>query len=155
MARAGAPGAPGSSETAGDVRQPSIRHSPTEDRCGPVSGIPVYLANHDARARVTHRESGTYRGVHRLDQINAKKPAKLLDSKSLTLSFSYKQNLAGFYTCSWGYRKPSPGSRLHYSQITGVGGLMYFAVKAPSIFFPSMNVTTNFPEIDFRLPLHP
>src|SRR5262249_17686876 len=34
--------------------------------------------------------SGMWR-VHRLDQINAKKPAKLLDSRSLTLSFSRKQ----------------------------------------------------------------
>jgi hypothetical protein len=29
--------------------------------------------------------------VHRLDHISAKKPAKLLDSKSLTLGFSRKQ----------------------------------------------------------------
>src|SRR5438445_13716713 len=29
--------------------------------------------------------------VHRLDQINAKKPAKLLNSKSLTLDFSRQQ----------------------------------------------------------------
>ena len=29
--------------------------------------------------------------VHRLDQISAKKPAKLLDSRSLTLSFSRQQ----------------------------------------------------------------
>ncbi len=35
--------------------------------------------------------------MHRLDLINAKKPAKLLDSRSLTLSFSRKQNLAGFF----------------------------------------------------------
>jgi hypothetical protein len=35
--------------------------------------------------------------VHRLDRINAKKPAKLLDSKSLTFHLSCKQNLAGFF----------------------------------------------------------
>jgi hypothetical protein len=29
--------------------------------------------------------------VHRLDQISARKPAKLLDSRSLTLSFSHQQ----------------------------------------------------------------
>ena len=36
--------------------------------------------------------------MQRLDQINAKKPAKLLDSKALTLPFSCKQNLAGFFS---------------------------------------------------------
>jgi hypothetical protein len=35
--------------------------------------------------------------VHRLDQINAKKPAKLLDSKSLKLDFSRKQIWAVFF----------------------------------------------------------
>jgi hypothetical protein len=41
--------------------------------------------------------------VHRLDRINAKKPAKLLGSKSLTLRFSRKQSLAGFlcYPSKW------------------------------------------------------
>jgi hypothetical protein len=34
--------------------------------------------------------SGMWR-VHRLDQISAQKPAKLLDSRSLTLSFSRQQ----------------------------------------------------------------
>jgi hypothetical protein len=67
------------------------------DLGGLVSGNPVYLANHDARVRVSGLKSASYKRVHRLDQINAKKPAKLLDSKSLTLSFSCKQNLAGFF----------------------------------------------------------
>ncbi len=57
----------------------------------------VYLANHDARDGITHLKYYSYNRVHRLDQIYAKKPAKLLDSKSLTLSFSRKQNLAGFF----------------------------------------------------------
>ena len=42
-----------------------------------------------------------------------------------------------------------------YSQIRGGEGLTYLAVKFPSIFLPSRKATTNFPEIDFRPPLHP
>ena len=78
---------------------------------------------------------------------------------------------------SWHYGKPSPGpphlenapgnvavarisparalARFRYSQIAIVEGLTYLAVKFPSISLPSLNVTKNFPEIDFRLPLHP
>jgi hypothetical protein len=33
------------------------------------------------------------------------KPAKLLDSKSLTSSFSCKQNLAGFFSLSAAFRR--------------------------------------------------
>src|ERR1035441_1372766 len=39
--------------------------------------------------------------VHRLDRISAKKPAKLLDSKSLTLGFSRKQIWPVFLPYSW------------------------------------------------------
>ena len=57
----------------------------------PISGSRVYPANRDARARVTEIESMNSGRVHRLDRINANVPAKLLDSKSLTLGFSRKQ----------------------------------------------------------------
>jgi hypothetical protein len=36
--------------------------------------------------------------VHRLDRISVKKPAKLLDSKSLTLRLFAHADLAGFFT---------------------------------------------------------
>ena len=42
--------------------------------------------------------------MHRLDRISAKKPAKLLDSKSLTLGFSREQIWPVFYPnrgCAW------------------------------------------------------
>src|ERR1017187_3929552 len=48
-----------------------------------------------------------------------------------------------------------PLARFRYSQIAIVEGLTYLAVKFPSISLPSLNVTKNFPEIDFRRPLHP
>ena len=50
-----------------------------------LSELRVYLANHDVRARQTRNESINLGRVHRLDQINALKPANLFDSKSLTL----------------------------------------------------------------------
>jgi len=37
-----------------------------------------------------------------------------------------------------------------YSQIGSFEGLMNLAVKFPSVFLPSRNVTSNFPETDFR-----
>src|SRR5260370_41527627 len=46
------------------------------------------MANRDARAALTQPECGACTD---LDHISAKKPAKLLDSKSLTLGFSLKQ----------------------------------------------------------------
>jgi len=42
-------------------------------------GLPTYLANRDARARLTETESVNYGRVHRLDQISHFKPAKLFD----------------------------------------------------------------------------
>ena len=39
--------------------------------------------------------------MHRLDRISAKKPAKLLDSKSLTLGFSRKQIWPVFLPYPW------------------------------------------------------
>jgi hypothetical protein len=47
----------------------------------------TYLANRDARARLTETESVNYGRVHRLDQISHFKPAKLFDQRSLTLNF--------------------------------------------------------------------
>jgi hypothetical protein len=41
-----------------------------------------------------------YGRVHRLDLIIANIPAKLLDSKSLTLGFSHKQ-IWPVYLCYW------------------------------------------------------
>jgi hypothetical protein len=45
----------------------------------------VYLANHDARAALSLSDDTSYGRVHRLDQINALKPANPLDFKSLKL----------------------------------------------------------------------
>jgi len=42
--------------------------------------------------------------MHRLDRINANKPAKLLDSKSLTLGFRVKQFGRFFYVIRTGER---------------------------------------------------
>jgi hypothetical protein len=53
-----------------------------------IRGLGVYSANHDARAALTGLECGA---CTRLDRINAKKPARLLDSRSLTLRFWFRQ----------------------------------------------------------------
>ena len=51
-----------------------------------ISWKGVYSANHDARAALTYFECGACTDWTEY----AKKPAKLLDSKSLTLDFSGK-----------------------------------------------------------------
>jgi hypothetical protein len=51
--------------------------------------------------------------------------------------------------------QPGLSSRFGYSQIGSVDGLTYLALTFPSIFLPSLSVTTNSPEIDFSLRLHP
>src|SRR5205823_14705006 len=68
-----------------------LRTRPLLDRSRAFSEWRVYPANRDARVRITEIQSMHYRRVHRLDRIIANIPAKLLDSKSLTLGFSRKQ----------------------------------------------------------------
>ena len=69
-------------------RRPPCRLRGSADGAGQRPATRVYLANHDARAALTL--SGMWR-VHRLDQINALKPANLLDFRSLTLRAAGKQ----------------------------------------------------------------
>jgi len=50
-----------------------------------IYGLGVYLANYDARARSRLLESMGYGQAHRLDRVNALKPANRFDFRSLTL----------------------------------------------------------------------
>ncbi len=54
--------------------------------------------------------------MHRLDRISAKKPAKLLDSKSLTLGFSRKQIWPVFLPHP--YMRPADLDRGRFATIT-------------------------------------
>src|SRR5271166_2598854 len=58
----------------------------------------TYLANHDARARLTDAESMNYGRVHRLDQIRPFIPANLLDSKVAHAEKFGQHRLAGIKT---------------------------------------------------------
>jgi hypothetical protein len=81
-----------------------------------MEGKPVYLANHLPALTITPLKSLSYKRVQRLDQTNAKKPAKLPDSKALTLSFSCKQNLAGFFQFLSTKARVDVGGGQHFSR---------------------------------------
>jgi hypothetical protein len=66
--------------------------------------------------------------VHRLDRISAKKPAKLLDSKSLTLGFSRKRIWPVFLPIT---DIPTPRYRPHDSHyLVAVGSRNRYEVLA-------------------------
>jgi hypothetical protein len=69
--------------------------------------------------------------VHRLDRISAKKPAKLLDSKSLTLGFSRKQIWPVFlpYRSKCPRRPPSWLSAFRTQVGLGIGRAGPFSVS--------------------------